>query len=159
MLTGLGNRRALEQFTVDLAAQRNPHQTMPLSVLLIDVDHFKRVNDTHGHSQGDEVLRQLGRSLRDCARQRDSVVRYGGEEFAMLLPHTDTQQAMQMAQRLHDRIRTLRPAGLDITVSIGIASGSLTTAEDVSRLISQADKALYEAKNEGRNRTRVSGVA
>jgi diguanylate cyclase (GGDEF)-like protein len=157
-LTGLGNRRALEQFTQTLVAQRNPNQTMLLSVLMVDVDHFKHVNDTRGHGVGDQVLSALGNCLRECARQRDAVVRYGGEEFAMLLPHTDSQQAELLAQRLHERVRVLSPEGIAITISVGIATGPLTTPQDMTSLISRADTAVYRAKKEGRNCTRVESV-
>jgi len=121
-LTGLGNRRALEQFTQTLVSQRNPNQAMPLSVLLVDVDHFKRVNDSRGHGVGDQVLSELGQCLRECARQRDAVVRYGGEEFAMLLPHTDSVQAELLALRLHERVRALRPADVAIRLNEPIPS-------------------------------------
>jgi diguanylate cyclase (GGDEF)-like protein len=154
-LTGLGNRRALDQFTQTLVSQRNPNQSMLLSVLMVDVDHFKRVNDTRGHDVGDQVLSALAHCLRDCARQRDAVVRYGGEEFTMLLPHTDAQQAELLAQRLHERVRVLNPAGIAITISIGIATGYLTTTEDITSLITRADTAVYQAKHDGRNCTRV----
>lgn len=157
-LTGLGNRRALEQFTQTLLTQRNPNESMLLSVLLIDVDHFKRVNDSYGHDVGDSVLRGLAHCLRDCARQRDTVVRYGGEEFAMLLPHTDAVQAEMLAQRLHERVSTLRTAEIDITISIGIATAPLQVAEDIARLITRADAAVYCAKHEGRNCTRIDAL-
>jgi diguanylate cyclase (GGDEF)-like protein len=154
-LTGLGNRRALEQFTQSLMAQRNPNQDIPLSVLLVDVDHFKRVNDSQGHDVGDQVLSALGQCLRECARQRDVAIRYGGEEFAILLPHTDSQQAELLAQRLHERVRVLSPAGISITISVGIATGPLNNTADMALLISRADAAVYRAKHDGRNCTRV----
>lgn len=157
-LTGLGNRRALEQFTQTLVSQRNPNEPMFLSVLLIDVDHFKRVNDTRGHDIGDSVLRGLAHCLRDCARQRDTVVRYGGEEFAMLLPHTDAAQAKLLALRLHEQVRALRPAEIDITISIGIATAPLQVVEDVAQLITRADAAVYRAKHDGRNCTRIDAL-
>lgn len=154
-LTGLGNRRAMLHFAQTLANQRNPSEAMLLSVLLIDVDHFKRVNDSYGHDVGDLVLQGLATCLQDCSRQRDAVVRYGGEEFAMLLPHADAMQAEALAQRLHERVRTLRPAGIDITISIGIATAPWNQAQDIAPLITRADKAVYRAKNDGRNCTRI----
>jgi two-component system cell cycle response regulator len=157
-LTGLGNRRALGQFTQTLVDQRNPNEPMLLSVLLIDVDHFKHVNDSHGHDAGDRVLRGLAHCLRDSARQRDAVVRYGGEEFAMLLPHADAAQAALLALRLHERVRALRPAEIDITISIGIATAPLQRAEDMAGLITRADAAVYRAKREGRDCTRIDAL-
>lgn len=154
-LTGIGNRHALSHFTQTLVTQRNPNEAMFLSVLLIDVDHFKVVNDTYGHDVGDQVLRDLAHCLRDAARQRDAVVRYGGEEFAMLLPHTDAARAELLALRLHERVRALRPADIDITISIGIATAPFQAEESVSQLISRADAAVYRAKKDGRNCTRI----
>ena len=126
---------------------------------MIDLDHFKDVNDSHGHIVGDGVLRQLGDILRDEARSVDLAARSGGEEFVILLPDTDLEGAVVFAERLrkrveeHDFAETGDP--LRITVSVGVASasieGGLTEPES---LIAKADEALYRAKNDGRNRVR-----
>lgn len=125
------------------------------AVLFVDLDHFKRINDTHGHAAGDEVLRQVARQLRETVRQGDLVGRIGGEEFSLFLPDTDEEQAAALAERLRARIEQLRiEAGgrpIPVTASIGVAAcagGSLAMAE----IQKQADAAMYEAKARGRNR-------
>lgn len=154
-LTGLGNRRALE--AAGLALARDSRTPMALSsLLMIDVDHFKNVNDQWGHDKGDQVLSALGQCLKACARERDTVVRYGGEEFVLLLPHTEPERAQRIAQRLHDEVRSRMPGSVAVTISVGIASGPVRSSGDLSQLISLADAAVYEAKQHGRNCTRMA---
>ncbi|MBJ7331559.1 MAG: GGDEF domain-containing protein [Solirubrobacteraceae bacterium] len=123
-----------------------------VSVVFLDVDHFKEINDTHGHLAGDEVLRALGRELREIARDGDIVARLGGEEFGVLLPGTGRAEALAVAERI---CATVRTAGCDpaITVSAGVAS---TTGGNADSVLSDADAALYAAKRQGRDRVVVA---
>jgi diguanylate cyclase (GGDEF)-like protein len=155
-LTGLANRRAVEAaLTRDLA--RADRDKTWLSVVVLDVDHFKKVNDTHGHAGGDQVLVALGELLRTALRAGDLAGRIGGEEFLTILPGTDPDGAMVAAERLRARIAAQRlqlPSGeLSFTSSLGVASlrgpGCLRAA---GALVERADAALYEAKRGGRNR-------
>lgn len=152
-LTGLGNRRAL-----DAALNRNIDQARrydkPLSVLLCDLDHFKAINDTLGHAAGDEILMLVSERLQQHIRASDLAFRYGGEEFAVLLPHTDSDCALKAAARLRQALNNspmvYEDRHLRVTGSVGVATlGSGDTAES---LIETADRALYEAKAKGRNR-------
>ena len=149
-LTGTHNRRALDRI---LAA--GDLGTLPLSVLAIDVDHFKRVNDTHGHRVGDEVLVELARRLRAALRGSDLVVRTGGEEFVALLPGTGEAAARAVAARILETVRglpfVLGDLSLPVTVSIGCATGS-----EASELLAAADRLLYDAKRAGRDRVAVA---
>jgi diguanylate cyclase (GGDEF)-like protein/PAS domain S-box-containing protein len=151
-LTGLANRRALHMTVTNW--QFHSKVGIPVSVLLIDVDHFKRVNDEYGHDEGDRVLVELARQLQASIRLNDLVVRYGGEEFIIWLPSVDRTRAEFTAQRVHKHIRQVQVAGKPITVSIGVAT-SLNTLDSglLQELITHADKAVYQAKAEGRNRT------
>jgi len=157
-LTGCLNRRAFTD-RLERELDRVRRYNVKLSVLMIDLDRFKDVNDTYGHIVGDGVLRKLGDLLRDEVRSVDLAARYGGEEFVILLPDTDLQGAVSFAERLRKRVEHENFAEkgdpLRITVSIGVASasteGEITEPES---LISRADEALYCAKNEGRNRVR-----
>jgi diguanylate cyclase (GGDEF)-like protein len=125
------------------------------SLILLDVDHFKHVNDTYGHPVGDDVLRGIARILRDRARESDTVARFGGEEFMLLLPATDRDQALALADRL--RVLVAESDFVNsVTISLGVASsgdGFATTPEEV---VATADRALYGAKNAGRNRVAVA---
>ncbi|MGZ8397658.1 MAG: sensor domain-containing diguanylate cyclase [Gemmatimonadales bacterium] len=149
-LTGLSNRRILTQRLSEelLRAQRQSHS---FTVLMLDVDHFKKYNDAHGHPAGDEVLKKVANVLRSCTRAGDCTARYGGEEFAVLLSGKGGDTALQLAERIRERVAAEEFVGGKVTISGGIAEfphhGS--TAEAV---ISSADEALYEAKREGRNR-------
>jgi diguanylate cyclase (GGDEF)-like protein len=149
-LTGLGNRlrltEALANYT-SLAARTG----MPLSLIILDVDEFKRYNDTYGHPAGDEVLRVLSASLRENAREYDIVSRYGGEEFALLLPGTDVDAALCLAERIRAAIEQIPWVLRPITSSFGVATLSADAAGPAV-LIQQADQALYHSKNHGRNR-------
>jgi diguanylate cyclase (GGDEF)-like protein len=127
-----------------------------LSLLMIDLDHFKRINDEHGHPTGDALLREFGRLLRDMLRAVDSVGRYGGEEFVVILPHTSADEARQTAERIRKRVEahefTAAGKPLRITVSAGVASYPSSAVDSPESLIREADKALYRAKQGGRNR-------
>jgi diguanylate cyclase (GGDEF)-like protein len=155
-LTGLANRRRFEEaLSRALAAQRTG---TPLSLLVVDADHFKRFNDRYGHAVGDEVLKGLARCLAASVhRPSDLVCRVGGEEFVLLLPGTDEAGALRVAEEVHAQVKTLAvgSAGIGpgaVTVSIGLASATSGTV-DLYRL---ADAALYEAKAGGRNQTRAA---
>ena len=124
-------------------------------MLFIDLDHFKRINDQYGHEAGDIVLKSVGTKLTEIARQSDVVGRIGGEEFAVLLPHTDQDGALNLAEKVRAEIEALMPdigpQTLKITASIGVAwSGHVT--QSIAAVQKRADEAMYEAKKAGRNR-------
>lgn len=145
-LTGLLNRRALMDFADALAADDEPAR-----LILIDIDRFKTINDTHGHDVGDEVLNKVAQIIRSFEDDSISAARLGGEEFALL--GSETALPAATAMRLLSAVREgTMPHGDQVTISIGIAEGSLAPAEGWRRLYSRADSALYEAKREGRNR-------
>ena len=149
-LTGLSNRRVLTQRLAEELV-RSQRQNHSFTVLMMDVDHFKKYNDAHGHPAGDEVLKRVASILRTSTRAGDCTARYGGEEFAVLLSGKGAEAALQLAERIRERVAEEEfPAG-GITISAGIAEfpDHGHTAEAV---ISSADEALYEAKREGRNR-------
>ncbi|HYH20749.1 MAG TPA: sensor domain-containing diguanylate cyclase [Azospirillum sp.] len=153
-LTGLANRNRF--FTVaEVEMRRAERVARPVSVLMIDLDHFKRVNDTHGHEVGDAVLKAFARLSRAALRPQDLVARFGGEEFAVLLPETDRNGALAIAERLRAEAEGLRgdgvPPEVGVTVSIGVSE--IDKAERTPDLaLSRADRALYAAKRAGRNR-------
>jgi len=148
-LTGLFNRRAFLERAADLVALARRHG-FPVAVLLVDVDHFKEINDTVGHAMGDAVLAALGRTLRASLRQTDLAGRPGGDEFALLLPHTGLEGAELAARRLVTAVRRIRePLPFSISVGVAAASGPDLSLE---ALLAAADRALYRAKAEGRGR-------
>lgn len=155
-LTELPNRRTIfGRFREELErARRHGH---PIALIIMDLDHFKRVNDNYGHAVGDEVLRVLGRLLKESARSADVIGRYGGEEFALCLPETTPEDAMQFAERLRRRIEALRVAAGDkevrVTSSFGVCGRHRVGHEELRELLSHADAALYRAKHLGRNRS------
>lgn len=149
-LTNCLNRRAFfeQAETIFRAALRYDY---PISCLMLDVDHFKSVNDNHGHARGDEVLQQVALTLLKSARESSLVCRYGGEEFCVLLPHADLAAAYDFAERVRVNVEELRFEGLRVTASFGVTD--LTLGEqDVQGMLDQADQALYAAKRTGRNR-------
>ena len=131
----------------------------PLAISMLDIDHFKKVNDTYGHMAGDDVLRKLAIELRDHIRHPDSIGRYGGEEFLVILPHSTVQAAAEQAERLCRHIRSLQIQSAEntiaLTISIGIAQYKIHN-EDWQEFLSRADNALYQAKNKGRNQWVIS---
>jgi diguanylate cyclase (GGDEF)-like protein len=152
-LTGIPNRRALMELAEHALARRG---SSPMTLLMIDVDHFKRINDTHGHPAGDAVLRQVARRLAGRLRGGDVLGRYGGEEFCVLAPDTDAEGAMTLAESLRDII-AFRPLTTDmgelqVTVSIGVACCPDDKSRELKDLLAEADAALYAAKEAGRNR-------
>ena len=147
-LTGLRNRRALNH-SLQLELAIVERRSTPLSLLMLDVDHFKRINDTHGHEAGDKVLRAIAQLLSGCARVIDIVARVGGEEFAVILPNTDAQGALVIAERMRTAVAAADWLGHPTTISIGAAT--LQGEEDAARLYARADAALYAAKSAGRN--------
>src|SRR5579884_82533 len=148
-LTGLKNRRAFEDYFNQAFFEALRYQ-QPFSVLLVDVDHFKDYNDTFGHQEGDQVLREVGSLLQTNVRKADFTARYGGEEFVVLLPMTDSQQSLLAAERLRAAIAEHAWSRDGVTVSIGVAS-LVPSIQEAATLIAQADKALYAAKAQGRN--------
>lgn len=152
-LTGLFNRRVLEQM---LDLEQRKREAVPLSLLLIDLDNFKAINDTYGHPAGDAILQSAARTLRDSARDADLVVRYGGEEFAVMLPSASASVALEVGERLRKCIenKTVEYNGnlVRVTASLGIAHRSGKDSFPVKEIMSLADQALYQAKKSGKNR-------
>ena len=153
-LTGLYNRRHWQE-RLDEEVLRVQRQPRPLSLLMFDLDHFKRVNDRHGHLTGDEVLRAVGELVHTTLRRTDVAGRYGGEEFAVLLPDTTLEGATLVAERLREGAEALRvtagEASIALTISLGVAEWHAGMA-DGAALVAAADEALYDAKRSGRNR-------
>ena len=160
-LTGLKNRRYFDQRLHEEIAHSRRYR-LPLSLLLIDVDHFKVVNDTYGHQIGDEVLKNLSKVILEMVRDSDIVARYGGEEIAIITPNREKAEAILLAERLRNIVQKSTLASIDatqevvqITISIGVSTLNLVVM-DKDALVEEADKALYEAKKLGRNRVQIS---
>lgn len=160
-LTGLYNRRYLETHLTHMI-DHYVNRGKVLSVLAVDVDYFKAINDTHGHDAGDKVLQELAQRLRDHTRSIDLCCRIGGEEFIVVLPNTDTMTAEKIAERLRRAIAAKSfiigtPAPVPVTISAGIAT--LSGLDDsLEKLLKRADSAMYQAKREGRNRIVKAGL-
>jgi len=154
-LTGLYNRRFLRESLPRLQAAA-ARQGQPLSVIMLDLDHFKAVNDRYGHLVGDQTLQAVAATLRRSSRRSDLVARYGGEEFAVLCPATDCETGLHVAERLREAVAGLGRAALGHpgpqTVSLGVAVQSPDNELSPEALLDHADEALYAAKNAGRNR-------
>ena len=157
-LTGVYNRRHF--FTIiENEIQRAVRYKRPLSIIMIDIDHFKGVNDRFGHLVGDQVLAKIAGHVRGALRINDIMGRYGGEEFAILLPETCGEDSELVAERLRESVAE-RPFQTDrgklpITISLGVTCLGEDRDISVERLLDEADKALYQAKNAGRNRTEI----
>jgi diguanylate cyclase (GGDEF)-like protein len=158
-LTKLHNRQTFDRrLAVEL--KRSQRYGNSLALLMVDLDHFKQVNDTHGHAAGDMVLREVGALLQDSVRSCDIAARFGGEEFALLLPHTHEADAWKLADRIRRRIEKLRynyaGKSLSITASIGVSSLVPGCLDKENDLLLRADQALYLAKANGRNTVATS---
>ncbi len=162
-LTGLANRRQFE-LALDREADRVARAGEPALVLLLDIDHFKRVNDTYGHAAGDLVLQAVARTLQDCVRPMDTVARYGGEEFAIVLPNCPPAFAQAAAERVRRAVeaQAVSVSGgitLNVTLSAGGAFAPPWVRSSARLWIERADTQLYRAKAEGRNRTCLEPTA
>jgi len=154
-LTGLFNRRAFEKKIGDEFERANRYRHS-LSLLILDIDNFKNINDTFGHHGGDRALMKISETLRAKTRQSDFPSRYGGEEFVLILPETDQESALQVANKIQDEIRACTFGSnnkhFSLTVSIGISSTSNQDYSDWNQMLQDADRALYVAKNNGKDR-------
>lgn len=155
LLTGVPNRRAGLN-ALSQAWLGTTRSGQPLSAMVIDIDHFKSVNDNYGHAVGDIVLKEVARSIQAAARRDDSVCRFGGEEFLVVCQNTDVNSALQAAERLRKKVRSLKikvaDADIQITISVGVACKESAMA-DANAMVNAADKALYAAKQSGRDRS------
>ena len=155
-LTGISNRPNMEQ-ALQNEFERSMRYGAPLSVVLLDVDHFKGVNDTYGHQKGDEILVAIASLLKKVCRANDIAARYGGEEFLMILPQSNAQGAFKIAERVREEMMKLSFTGnetnFSVTTSCGVAELDRDFIKNTDQLIAMADHALYEAKNSGRNKT------
>jgi diguanylate cyclase (GGDEF)-like protein len=154
-LTGLFNRRHWRHLML-MELERCRRHERPIAVLMVDIDHFKTVNDRFGHVVGDRVLAAVARRLEGELRAHDSIARLGGEEFAVLLPETGIRDARTAAERLRLAVRDValpEADGLEVRVSVGAAAASALTDDEIDVLMAAADEALYQAKRGGRNRT------
>jgi diguanylate cyclase (GGDEF)-like protein len=153
-LTGLANRREADRRLAELISSSR-RKNVPLCVLMIDIDFFKRLNDAHGHQMGDDVLKSTGRTLENCVRNVDVVARYGGEEFVVLLPEVNLETGRWIADRIRSAVQAQHLSYPGPSEAVTISSGLVPMdADDDSRsLLFRADKALYRAKESGRNRT------
>ena len=158
-LTGVANRRAL-MLALERELARATRQHTPLALLMIDIDHFKRVNDHYGHLAGDQVLRHVVGVVRQRLRAHDVLGRYGGEEFLLLLPNTDLPGAQQLAQQLCQAVQATpcdwSGQSIAVTASVGISGMGVGVQVSWDTLLQSADQALYRAKDKGRNRVEVA---
>lgn len=162
-LTGLSNRRHFNSFSQKIWEERRQRreETFPVSVIMVDIDHFKRLNDTHGHLAGDEVLIEVAKILKEWVRTgEDIVARFGGEEFVLMLPGIETGDAIEVAERIVEAVRhqPLVLRGKDepvhVTISCGVSTARHPVEHSVEQLLATADAALYESKRTGRDRVR-----
>jgi len=156
-LTGLYNRRHfLRRAEAELSRLRPGHRS---GLALIDLDHFKRINDLHGHATGDRVLQTFASVARSCLRDDDVLARYGGEEFVLLLPDTDADQFRACCERLREAFATAQPLDVQLQaghLSLSIGLTLLREGDDLDESLQRADEALYRAKGNGRNRCEAS---
>ncbi|WP_158222356.1 GGDEF domain-containing protein [Tamilnaduibacter salinus] len=160
-LTGLSNRRHFEQ-SINLIWQRNQRDQRPVALIMIDIDHFKIFNDTYGHGEGDQCLKQVAAVIDNAAgRPGDLAARLGGEEFLLVLPDADTEGAVKVAESIRQSVWSIgipMPDDEVVTVSLGVAAATPSHRMEPTTLINQADEALYQAKRNNRNQTQVFSV-
>jgi diguanylate cyclase (GGDEF)-like protein len=154
-LTGLGNRHWMRTM-FEREVTRTMHANKALCLMMVDIDSFKLFNDRYGHIAGDRVLVAVAEALREYLRPTDLVARFGGDEFAVLLPDLQLKQARQTAERIRQQVAGLSPPSLATAVTISIGLASLTDDDDVATLVQRADAAMYAAKEGGRNRVAVA---
>ena len=158
-LTSLYNRRYFEE-RLGLEAQKAFYGGATLSLVMIDIDHFKRVNDTFGHTEGDKVLREISSLFKSSVRKKDTVARYGGEEFILILPEANVEEASVIAERIRRLVENnpfeVGHAQINLTISLGISNFPNDRARTKEELVKMADQTLYEAKRAGRNRVCIS---
>ena len=153
MLTEVPNRRHFYELATKALALRKPGTA---AIVTFDIDHFKQINDTHGHAAGDEALREVARCTRDTLRTQDVAGRIGGDEFAMLLPQTDVVEALAVVDRLSARVEGQCATGSPIALSLSFGIVLARKGENVADALQRADQALYEAKRQGRSRAVVA---
>ena len=156
-LTGAYNREHLNRFLPEALA-RARRSNEPLSVAMVDIDHFKRVNDEHGHTAGDAVLAEVAERLRSSIRAGDTLIRYGGEEFLLVLPGSDADGATAIAERTREAFEEspIEAADLSLPIRLSLGVAEADEVEDERALVNRADRALYQAKAEGRNRVKLA---
>lgn len=152
-LTGLYNRHYLVDMMTHKVSEAKRHE-QPLCVIMVDIDHFKEVNDSFGHLEGDKVLEKIAKILQDGARREDIVARFGGEEMILVLNNCPLEEAVAKAEKLRKEIELSEPEGIAISASFGVAKVSESN-DTCEKLIKSADDALYQAKAKGRNRVEV----
>jgi diguanylate cyclase (GGDEF)-like protein len=161
-LTGIANRSNMEMALTN-EFERSKRYNAPLSVIFLDIDNFKGVNDTYGHQKGDDVLVAVASLLQKFCRTNDVAARYGGEEFLMLLPHSNAQGAFKIAERVREEVMKISFFGnefpFSVTVSCGVTELNKDFMKNTDQLVAAADQALYDAKNGGRNKTVIGPPA
>jgi two-component system cell cycle response regulator len=150
-LTNLYNRTGLMEFASKHFSEATAYDT-PLSLLIIDLDHFKNINDTRGHTAGDDVLARIGMMLKNSVGEGDVAARIGGEEFVLIMNQCNVEDATRRAEKIRKDIESLKPDGVLVTASVGVTSRPLGKDVKFDDLFNVADRAVYEAKNQGRNR-------
>nr|WP_247893909.1 GGDEF domain-containing protein [Azospirillum endophyticum] len=161
-LTGIGNRKAFD-LMLQKAMEASARDEQPLSLMMVDIDHFKAFNDTHGHLVGDHVLKLVARMLTECIKGRDTAARYGGEEFAIILPRTSLENAAKLAEQVRtfvgarQIVNKARNANYG-TVALSVGVAQFRPGEQAMTLVRRADQALYAAKRGGRNRVAVEAA-
>lgn len=157
-LTNTGNRIAMDQ-TLEREVEMSRRHLQPLSLLMLDIDHFKHINDNHGHSAGDEVLKAVAASIKSQLRNVDMVFRFGGEEFLILLSNTGREAAAMVGERLRFAVQAedYSTDGKSIELTVSLGCSTLLPGESAESLLRRADSALYVAKREGRNRLAMAG--
>jgi diguanylate cyclase (GGDEF)-like protein len=154
-LTGLYNRRYFEE-KLGVETQKSFYSSTPLSFVMVDIDHFKKVNDTFGHTGGDQVLCKISSLLKNSIRKKDTVARYGGEEFILILPEAGLEESFIIAERIRRLVENtsfeIGQAQVNLTISMGISNFPSHRAKSKEELVKMADQALYDAKRGGRNK-------